>query len=158
MVVAGVAALVAGVVGLGYLLPVAHVATGSAVVPGSPESVFDAMARPSEFPRWRPSVARVDVLSEEPLRWREHDTGGDAITFEATERRAPSRLVTRIADAGLPFGGAWTFDLAPVEGGTRVTITEHGEVYNPVFRVMSRFVFGHTATIERYLRDLGARK
>ena len=34
-------------------------------------------------------------------------------------------------------------------------ITENGEVYNPLFRFMSRFVFGHTATIDKYLEDLG---
>ena len=39
-----------------------------------------------------------------------------------------------------------------------VTITEHGQVFNPVFRVMSRFVFGHTATIEAYLTNLARRK
>ena len=41
--------------------------------------------------------------------------------------------------------------------GTRVSITERGEVYNPIFRFLSRFVFGHTGTMETYLRDL-ARK
>ena len=39
--------------------------------------------------------------------------------------------------------------------GCAVTITESCEVYNPIFRFMSRFVFGHSATIKRYLRDLG---
>ncbi len=32
-----------------------------------------------------------------------------------------------------------------------VTITERGSVYNPIFRFMSRFIFGHTATVEAYL-------
>ncbi len=70
------------------------------------------------------------------------------------ESEPPRRLVTRITDKTLPFGGAWTFTLQPVDGGTKLTITENGEVYNPLFRVMSRFVFGHTATIDRYLGDL----
>ena len=34
-------------------------------------------------------------------------------------------------------------------------ITEDGEVYHPLYRFMSRFVFGHTTTIDRYLTDLG---
>jgi hypothetical protein len=34
-------------------------------------------------------------------------------------------------------------------------ITEQGEVYNPVFRFVSRFVIGQNRTIETYLRDLG---
>jgi len=40
---------------------------------------------------------------------------------------------------------------------TEVTITEDGEVYNPIFRFMSAYVFGHTATIEQYLTDLESR-
>ncbi len=41
--------------------------------------------------------------------------------------------------------------------GTRLTITENGEVYNPIFRFMSRFVFGHTATMDQFLSDLKKR-
>jgi hypothetical protein len=70
---------------------------------------------------------------------------------------APQQFVSRIADPNLPFGGTWTIDLKPEGAGTRVTITEHGEVYNPIFRFMSRFVFGHTATIDAYLTALQRR-
>ena len=38
---------------------------------------------------------------------------------------------------------------------TIVRITEDGQVYNPVFRFMSRFVFGHARTMDAYLRALG---
>jgi hypothetical protein len=71
----------------------------------------------------------------------------------------PRRMVTRIADPDLPFGGGWTFELEPADGpqgGTSVRITEDGEVYNPVFRFVSRFVLGHTRSMERYLADLQA--
>ncbi len=36
-----------------------------------------------------------------------------------------------------------------------VTITENGEIYNPFFRFMARFVFGYTVTMETYLKALG---
>jgi hypothetical protein len=36
-----------------------------------------------------------------------------------------------------------------------VQITEDGEVYNPVFRFVSRFILGHTRTMDFYLRALG---
>ena len=69
---------------------------------------------------------------------------------------APTHLVTRIADDKLPFGGTWDYAITPDGGGASVvTITEHGAVYNPVFRFVSRFVFGHTATMDAYLRALG---
>jgi hypothetical protein len=75
------------------------------------------------------------------------------------------RLVTRIADPSLPFGGGWTFDLIAANdatpgapnASTTLRITEDGEVYNPIFRFVSRFVMGHHATIDAYLRDVGTR-
>jgi hypothetical protein len=63
-------------------------------------------------------------------------------------------VVSRIADRSLPFGGRWTFELSPAPGGTLLRITEDGEVYNPIFRFVSRFVFGHDRTINGYLEDL----
>ncbi len=47
-------------------------------------------------------------------------------------------------------------ELAAAAGGTRVRVTEDGEVYNPLFRFVSRFIMGHTATMDRYLDDLAA--
>jgi hypothetical protein len=76
--------------------------------------------------------------------------------MEHVERQPPRRLVTRIADADLPFGGTWTFELAPEEGGTRVTITERGEIRNPIFRAVARYVFGYGATMEAFLDELRA--
>jgi hypothetical protein len=38
-----------------------------------------------------------------------------------------------------------------------VQITERGEVYNPVFRFVSRFIMGHSATASAFLKALGAK-
>ena len=106
------------------------------------------------FPKWRSDVEGIEVTARTPrLQWRERGSNG-TITYELQENDPPRRLVTRITDRTLPFGGTWTFTLEPSGDGTKLTITENGEVYNPLFRVMSRFVFGHTATIDRYLLDL----
>jgi uncharacterized protein YndB with AHSA1/START domain len=141
------------VTAVGYALPVAHVATQDVLVNAAPEAVFARISDPARYREWRPDLDSVELLGSEPLRWREH-SGGDAITYEEVERSAASRFVTRIADKDLPFGGTWTWELQPEGTGTRVTITERGEVYNPVFRFMSRFVFSRTATMERVLRQL----
>ena len=77
--------------------------------------------------------------------------------MEMVEEFKPHRLMTRIADSDQPFGGTWTFLLIPTPTGSQITITEDGEVYNPMFRFMSRFVFGHTATMDLFLRALGER-
>jgi hypothetical protein len=91
--------------------------------------------------------------------WRETDKGGQTIAYEAVESAPPRRLVTRIADPSLPFGGTWTYDIAPASSGSGPTlsITENGEVYNPVFRFVSRYIMGHAATIDSYLKAVKAR-
>jgi len=62
---------------------------------------------------------------------------------------------TRIADTELAFGGSWTYELARTPtGGTSLSITEDGEVYNPIFRFMSKFFFSPVATIEKVQRSL----
>ena len=88
--------------------------------------------------------------------WREVGKH-DVVTFEEVEAAPPRRLVARIADPSLPYGGSWTYVVTPDGTGSRVTITENGVVYSPVFRFVSRFVFGHHATQEAYLRALGRR-
>jgi hypothetical protein len=77
------------------------------------------------------------------------------VPIEVKEWNPPARLVTRIAARDLPFGGTWTYELTPAGTGTELRITENGEVYNPLFRFLSRFVFGHTATMRTYLAALG---
>jgi hypothetical protein len=68
----------------------------------------------------------------------------------------PHLLVARIVTANSPFGGTWTFQLVERGGATELTITENGEVYNVIFRALAHFVFGHTGTIDGYLRALAA--
>jgi len=75
------------------------------------------------------------------------------VPLEIVERQAPARLVTRI-EPGHPFGGTWTYEIA---GDGTLTITERGEVYSPLFRFLSRFVFGQTATIDAFLDRLSQR-
>ena len=144
------------VVAVGYALPVGHVASSQASLHQPPDAVFATLSDVSHFPDWRKDVARVDVLSTDPLRWREHGSSGD-ITFVVVESVRPMHLLTKIDDRSLPFGGTWSYNLVPSGTGTTLTITERGEVYNPLFRFMSRFIFGHSATMEGFIGALAAR-
>ena len=150
------AGLVLAIAGIGSLLPQGHTAAHEVTVGGPPPAVFATIADVARYPEWRRDVSRVEVLGDSPLRWREH-SGGDAITFERVASTPPSMMQVRIADPDLPFGGTWTYELQPADRGTRLVITERGEVYNPVFRFVSKFVFGHTATLERFADALRAR-
>jgi len=143
------------IVAIGALLPKAHVARRKATLRQPPEAVWQAITNVDAFPQWRSEVKRVERADHDGrVAWREIGTNG-TITFEVVEAQPPARLVTRIADAKLPFGGTWTYELAPAAGGTTLTITENGEVYNPLFRFVSRFIMGHHATMNAYLRALG---
>jgi ribosome-associated toxin RatA of RatAB toxin-antitoxin module len=157
IVLATLAVFVAGVAGVGLMLPRDHVETRSARLPADPDAIFAAIADVGAYAAWRTSLSAVEVLPpvDGRARWVEV-SGGDRVAMEQVERQPPRRLVTRIADPDLPFGGTWTFELAPEEGGTRLTITERGEIRNPIFRVVSRFVFGYGATMETFLDELRA--
>jgi len=156
VVLAAVAGLVLFVVVAGMLLPREHTARSHATINAPPDSVWRALTDVAGFPSWREDVSRVQMLPSHNgnKTWREIGKHG-TITFEETAATPPRRLVARIADPSLPFGGSWTYDVAPEAAGSRVAITEDGIVHNPVFRFMSRFVFGHHATQEAYLRALG---
>ena len=150
-------ALLVVIVVVGALLPKKHEAHSTARYQAKPEAVWATITDYKAFPQWRRDVRSVDALPPQNglPAWREHGGNGD-IPYEVVELKPPTRLVTRIADPKLPFGGTWEYDLQPAPGGGSVlTITEHGEIYNPVFRFMSRYVMGQHLTMNRYLRSLG---
>jgi uncharacterized protein YndB with AHSA1/START domain len=152
------AALVIIVVAVGLALPVNHQAVSEARFRQSPAEIFAVITDAKNFPSWRPSVKNVEVLPDSAGRKRFREAGSDGSILYEIEQAAPNtRLVTRIADRSLPFGGSWTYELIPDGDSTTLRITENGEVYNPVFRFLSRFVMGHTSTMDRYLRDLAHR-
>lgn len=151
-------ALALTVMAIGYALPVAHTAHRSVVLKAAPSVLWATIADVGAYPAWRADVDAVEILPPVDGRpsWRETGTNG-AIAYTMTVVEPPTRLVSRIADDDLPFGGEWQYEITPVDRGSRVAIIERGEIYNPVFRVVSRFVLGHTSTIDAYLVALGAR-
>jgi uncharacterized protein YndB with AHSA1/START domain len=154
----GFAGLLALAYGVALFLPVRHTASVSRVVAGTPEEVWAVITGVEEFTTWRTDIDRAERL--EPRQgwpvWREEGASG-SLTFEVTGIEPGRRLVTRIADEGLPFGGTWTYELEPTGTGTVVTITENGEIYSPVYRFVSRFFLGYEGTLTTYLEALEAR-
>ena len=120
----------AGVVALiGFFLPVNHEASRSAEFTQPPETVWALIADPSSYRGW----------------WQ-----GADVKSAVVESVPPSRLVTRIVDE-TQFGGTWTFELTPTSSGSRLTITERGEIYIVVFRALAKHVIGYTATMDSFL-------
>jgi uncharacterized protein YndB with AHSA1/START domain len=152
--------VIAMVVIVGTSLPVKHTVTREATYRATPAQLFELILNVSDYPTWQKSVSRVEILPEIDGKPRARETnGGTAITYEFSDIVPNQRMVSRIADDKLPFGGSWTYELIPASTGdaTTLRITENGEVYNVIFRFVSRFVMGHSATIDKYLDAVGTR-
>jgi hypothetical protein len=149
----GLLAVIAIVALVGALLPQDHVATAARTFTQPQERVFAAITDVRRYSEWRPGVREVTVLSEQPLRWREDGSDGK-IEFELTEIEPPRRQRVVIASKDLAFGGYWDYVVEANGSGSRLTLTENGAVYNPIFRFMSRFVLGHEKTMNDYLAAL----
>lgn len=112
---------------VGFMLPVAHVASREQHFDQSPEQLWPYVV--AEFHRSNDGNYRI------------------------ASQRPPSELVTEVAHPKF-FGGTWTYTLTPENGGTHLTIVEHGEVYNPVFRFLSKFVFGQQGSLAGFFSSL----
>ena len=159
LIAVGVLVLIAVIVlVIGWTLPVAHRATREATFRATPAEVFRAITDVKSFPQWRPSVKTVEVPPSVDGRAQFREIGKNgSILFQIDSIEPNHHLVTRIADRSLPFGGKWSYEIVPRGDSTTLRITEDGEVYNPVFRFVSRFIMGHTATLDEYVGDLEKR-
>ena len=140
---------------IGWLLPKAHSVSREAQFPEPPEAIWKAITDIDAMPAWRQGLKSVKHLPDKNglPSWVETSVSG-TIPFETVVSEPPSKLIVRIADPKLPFGGTWTYEITQVTAGSRVRIREDGEVYNPVFRFLSRYVFGYSGTIDAYLKSL----
>ena len=151
--------LVAAIVAIvGAMLPKAHSASRTARIALPPDKLYALLANVSEYQSWRTDVKSLERLPDREGRpaWVE-ETSGMKIPMYFERMEPPSLLVARIADPTLAFGGTWTYRIAPAPGGSELTITEDGEVYNVIFRFMSRFVFGYHATMDTFIKHLQSR-
>ena len=136
-IAAPVVAIIVLLTVVGWLLPVGHEASVSRTFAAPADAVYKIIEDRGAYPQW----------------W--HDDPG--IKSEVVEAMPPRRFATRIVDPEQPFGGNWTFDIVPDGQGSRLTIAERGEVYNPTFRFVSRFVVGHEGTIDSFMDALAER-
>jgi uncharacterized protein YndB with AHSA1/START domain len=153
-----VAAVVVILWAAGAAMPREHKASRAVRLKQPPEAVWAAISDVDGLASWRKelkSVRRLADVNGLPA-WVEVSNMGE-MPLRVEQSEAPRRMVTRITDESLPFGGTWTFEIAPAEGGATLRITEDGIVKPPIFRVLSRFVFGHAASIETYLTNLGVK-
>jgi uncharacterized protein YndB with AHSA1/START domain len=157
-IVALIIALVAIVALLGSRLPKEHVASRSLLLHKTPAEVYAVVHDFASAPKWRTDVKKVDVTVQPDgrIHFREDGKNG-VVNFELAEDVPAQRMVTRILDTDLGYSGKWTYVFAPEDPkgkATRLTITENGEVSNVIFRFLSKYAFGHTATLDTYIGSL----
>jgi Polyketide cyclase / dehydrase and lipid transport len=143
------------VVLIGYLLPVRHVAARAINLHKKPDDVFALVSNIENAATWRLGLHKIELLpsAEGRIRFREVTDDG-TIAYEMAERKPPERLVTRISDPNLPFGGSWIYEISATPEGCRLNITERGEVYNPIFRFVTRFFLGYNRSLDKYLESV----
>jgi uncharacterized protein YndB with AHSA1/START domain len=153
----GLVAAIGFVVIVGACISRTHSATRSVRLAAAPEAVWAVITDFPNHPSWRPGLKSVEPLpprNGHPV-WNERSAGmgGDELPIEIEVFEPPRRMVGRIVDDGLPFGGTWTYEVSPEVAGCRVRITEDGFIKPAVFRYVAR-TLGYTATMEKYLRAL----
>ena len=123
--------VVVGIV-VGRSLPVSHVASRTATFTVPPERVWEVINDPAFMRSRGVGDVKTETIESVPPRW----------------------LVRRIVGE-TSFGGTWTSKLdSEPSGGTRLVITENGEIYNAFFRFVSRYIVGHHRTIDSFLAAL----
>lgn len=144
---------------IGSFLPEEHVASKNLTLRQSPETVWQVITDFANQPKWNSEMKSVERLPDRNGHevWQE-EMSGMKIPLETLEAEAPKRLVRRIASDDLGFGGDWEYIILPrTAGGCQLAIIERGKVPNPLFRFMSKYIFGHTATMEKYMKALAGK-
>jgi hypothetical protein len=145
---------------IGRSLPVGHVISRSRTVKGQPDEVWDVITDFASEAQWNSAIRSSSKMETGDGRdvWVTRDRRGGKMPLETVERRQNERLVRKIADPKLPFGGVWIIELErDGADSTVVTVTEDGEVYNAFFSLVSRYFMDQSASIEKYLDGLSKR-
>jgi polyketide cyclase/dehydrase/lipid transport protein len=153
------------VAGIGTSIPIWHSTKCRADIAAPSDALFGAIADDGSSASWRPELRSVTLVSGSgPTSvWRETYKSGQVLTLHTNPRGfEQGRLVVREIpfDPSLGFDGIWQFGVgrSGQRGGqTRVAINEQGHIYNPVFRFLTKYVFGYTGSIRTYLEDLGTK-
>ncbi|MCJ8323552.1 MAG: SRPBCC family protein [Rhizobiales bacterium] len=138
------------------LLPVNHMASRTILLKAPTDVVWHKLTDFANMAKWRRDIVRVsankNVKGDEI--WQEYENEKSFMAFKTLELIEAKKLVRQVVGENLLFGGRWTFDLVAQGNQTQLTITEHGEVYNLIFRFVGKFIIGHHATMDKYIEDL----
>jgi hypothetical protein len=141
----------------GMSVPEHYAATVVAQVPGDPVTVFAALSDPERRPQWAPGVARIGQVSDDLLGrpvWRELDPTNDRFEFSVVSAEFPVWCTTTTKPEEIGVAATWTWTVAPAGTGTAVTLSEEGEISNPLFRGIWALRYGAYQQVEQDLAAL----
>lgn len=142
--------------GLGKRLPVEHTVVAAQTIAAPPAKVWGLLVNVDAQPTWRHGLKSLEELPEQNghQRWTEHYSGAQ-MTFQLIESDPMKSRVVQLEPQGASMDGEWIYQLLPMDDGrTSVTITEHGNLYSPLYRFLMHYILGDTFNQKRYLDDL----
>lgn len=86
--------------------------------------------------------------------WRETWPDGESVSFETVERLGDRKLVRCVVDQDGPFGGCWTFEVAPRGEDSVVTVSEQLTVHDALY-ARTHTVADRRARLDGLLDALG---
>jgi hypothetical protein len=104
------------------------------------------------YANWRSGIKELTIDSVN--HWTEKNSHGDKVSYRLEMGDEKGKLITRILNKDLAYGGFWEFTFTSIDDGCSIKIVENGEVYNPLFRFMAKYIFGHETTLKNYMNDL----
>ena len=141
---AAVLALAVVALVIGWLRPAGHVARTQTEYAAPPVEMWTVLTDFAAWGEWNPEITSMERLEDRDGRavWLAKGGWGDLPTeivrSEPPGEGSPSGALETFVDGGA-FQGTWVYELAPSGTGTRMRITERGDVSNPVFRAMMIF-------------------
>ncbi|MGL1921262.1 MAG: SRPBCC family protein [Hyphomicrobiales bacterium] len=155
----GIIAILVGIIlVMGAALPVKHVASRDVILNADMARVWELITNYSDMPKWRKELLKVErvTAANGTEIWQEFENESESFDFETVSQIEGIKLVRKIVGDRTDFGGTWTFALETEGAKTKLTITENGEVYNILFRFVSKFIMGHYSSMNKYISQLEA--
>lgn len=149
-------AVILAIYGYGTTLPETHRVAKTVRLEATQDVVWALITDYQNTPEWWSDVKSVEEETRPDgtrVTWN-IDQHGERLGFVTSEVTPPTKLVRKILDEGLPFGGVWIFELATDGGATQLTLTEDGFVTPPFFRAAMHLIIGEDAKINSFLTAL----
>jgi hypothetical protein len=146
-----------GIWAYGKSTPEAHTASGSETIKADIDDVFETQADVQKYSAWNETVAEIRDYKENPdgtASWTEVWKDGNEFGMKRTAYIREKLIRVEIEDKAEFFNGSWTFDFEDLEEGTKVTITENGNIPNAFVRGMYNLVAEPDQTLKEHLKRM----